>query len=124
LRLASSALLSLEQIVQAHAQKKKLSQTLMYRISLPQDQACELLRWLSYEDITGALMFPGRDGEDFGSHSREIDHCPLPPDTPGSHDTPPVMHPRCTRARAGSAAKKLSCVFTALSRRRPELGGA
>jgi len=42
--------------------EEPIEQTLFVRLRLPQTQAGSLLRYLSYEGVTGATMFPGYDG--------------------------------------------------------------
>jgi hypothetical protein len=34
----------------------------LYKFTLPSSEAGELLKWLSHEPLTGAMLFPGLDG--------------------------------------------------------------
>ena len=42
--------------------EESITQTLFIRLRIPQDHAGALLKYLSYEGVTGATMFPGYDG--------------------------------------------------------------
>ncbi|HVZ35082.1 MAG TPA: FRG domain-containing protein [Polyangiaceae bacterium] len=56
------ALVPVDKLLAGAVERGELEGPMLYKLTLPRSEAGLLLKWLSYEPITGATMFPGLDG--------------------------------------------------------------
>lgn len=54
--------LPLNDVVPAIARANNIKDPVMYRLTLPRREAGGVVRWLTYDRVTGSTMFPGLDG--------------------------------------------------------------
>jgi hypothetical protein len=54
--------LPVDDLLAAVAEEQPFAHPVLYRFTLPRSEAGALLKWLSHEPVTGAILFPGLDG--------------------------------------------------------------